>query len=59
MFIANISTTNNHLKSFNSHFKNMYIKQFQRDRLQVKVDTLCISLISFIMLNLIQKCNLQ
>ena len=26
--INNISTTNNHLESFNSHFKETYIKQF-------------------------------
>ncbi|RGB25356.1 hypothetical protein C1646_771871 [Rhizophagus diaphanus] len=45
--------------SFNSHFKDTYIKQFQRDRSQVRVNTLCISLISFITSNLIQKCNLQ
>jgi hypothetical protein len=47
------------LESFNSHFKDTYIKQFQIDGLQVKVDTLCISFISFITPNLIQKCNLQ
>src|SRR5437763_10089590 len=57
--ITNIPTTNNHLKSFNSHFKDTYIKQFQRGGSQVRVDTLCISLISFITPNLIRRCNLQ
>ena len=46
--IDHIPTTNNHLESFNSHFKDVYIKQFQRGGLQLRVDTLCISLISFI-----------
>ncbi|PKK70127.1 hypothetical protein RhiirC2_780101 [Rhizophagus irregularis] len=57
--ITNIPTTNNHLESFNSHFKDTYIKQFQRGGSQVRVDTLCISLISFITPNLIRKRNLQ
>ncbi len=57
--ITNIPTTNNHLESFNSHFKDTYIKQFQRGGSQVRVNTLCISLISFITPNLIRKRNLQ
>ena len=53
MPIDHIPTTNNHLESFNSHFKDVYIKQFQRGRSQFRVDTLCVSLISFITPNLI------
>lgn len=59
MPIDHIPTTNNHLESFNSHFKDVYIKQFQRGGSQLRVDTLCVSLISFITPNLIRWHNLQ
>ena len=57
--IDHIPITNNYLESFNSHFKDVYIKQFQRGGSQFRVDTLYISLISFITPNLIWRRNLQ
>jgi hypothetical protein len=57
--INNIPTTNNHLESFNSHFKETYIKQFQREGSSIRVDTLCVSLILYITPNLIRKRKLQ
>lgn len=57
--INNIPTTNNHLESFNSHFKETYIKQFQRGGSLLRVDTLCVCLVLYITPNLIRKRILQ
>ncbi|RGB41357.1 hypothetical protein C1646_752155 [Rhizophagus diaphanus] len=51
--------TNNHLESFNSHFKETYIKQFQRGGSLLHVDTLCACLVLYITPNLIRKRKLQ
>lgn len=54
-----IPTTNNHLESFNSHLKDSYLREFQRNKTQLRVDTLIMCLVKFIIPNLIRRRKLQ
>jgi hypothetical protein len=54
-----ILTTNNHLESFNSHLKDSYLHEFQRNNTQLRVDTLIVCLVKFITPNLIRRRKLQ
>jgi hypothetical protein len=54
-----IPTTNNHLESFNSHLKDSYLHEFQRNKAQLRVDTLIMCLVKFITPNLIRRRKLQ
>ena len=55
-----ILTTNNHLESFNSHLKDFYLREFQRNNIQLRVDTLIVYLVKFtIISNFIRRCKLQ
>ena len=54
-----IPTTNNHLESFNSHLKDSYLREFQRNNTQLRVDTLIVCLVKFITPNLIRRRKLQ